>query len=160
VKPFAYLPPGNAAAAVTAVAGDRAAAFLAGGTNLVDHLKLGVATPDVLVDITSLTSDEITDDGAEVVTADGLAGDGLHPVQQAFLDHDGYQCGYCTPGQVCSAVGVLDEAKQGHPSHVTDDLEAEVDLTDDEIRERMSGNLCRCGAYPGILAAVREAAQA
>ena len=99
-------------------------------------------------------------DGAEVVTADGLAGDGLHPVQQAFLDHDGYQCGYCTPGQVCSAVGVLDEAKQGHPSHATADLEADVELTDDEIRERMSGNLCRCGAYPGILAAVREAARA
>ena len=97
-------------------------------------------------------------DGAEVVTADGLAGDELHPVQQAFLDHDGFQCGYCTPGQVCSAVGVLDEAKQGHPSLVTDDLEAEVELGDDEIRERMSGNLCRCGAYPGILAAVREAA--
>ncbi len=100
-------------------------------------------------------------DGAEVVTADGLATqaeEGLHPVQQAFLDHDGYQCGYCTPGQVCSAVGVLDEAKQGHPSHVTDDLEAEVELTDDEIRERMSGNLCRCGAYAGILDAVREAA--
>jgi xanthine dehydrogenase YagT iron-sulfur-binding subunit len=97
-------------------------------------------------------------DGAEVVTADGLAGGELHPVQQAFLDHDGFQCGYCTPGQVCSAVGVLDEAKQGHPSLVTDDLEAEVELGDDEIRERMSGNLCRCGAYPGILAAVREAA--
>ena len=97
-------------------------------------------------------------DGAEVVTADGLAGDELHPVQQAFLDHDGFQCGYCTPGQVCSAVGVLDEVKQGHPSLVTDDLEAEVELGDDEIRERMSGNLCRCGAYPGILAAVREAA--
>lgn len=99
-------------------------------------------------------------DGAELVTADGLARDGLHPVQQAFLDHDGYQCGYCTPGQVCSAVGVLDEAKQGHPSHATADLDAQVELTDDEIRERMSGNLCRCGAYPGILAAVREAAQA
>lgn len=98
-------------------------------------------------------------DGAEIVTADGLAGDGLHPVQQAFLDHDGYQCGYCTPGQVCSAVGVLDEAKQGHPSHATADLEAETELSDDEIRERMSGNLCRCGAYPGILAAIREAAQ-
>ena len=98
--------------------------------------------------------------GAEVVTADGLAGEGLHPVQQAFLDHDGYQCGYCTPGQVCSAAGVLDEAKQGHPSHATEDLEADVELTDDEIRERMSGNLCRCGAYPGILAAVRQAAQA
>jgi xanthine dehydrogenase YagT iron-sulfur-binding subunit len=99
-------------------------------------------------------------DGAEIVTADGLGGDALHPLQQAFLDHDGFQCGYCTPGQVCSAVGVLDEAKQGQPSHVTDDLEADVELTDDEIRERMSGNLCRCGAYPGILAAVREAAQA
>ncbi|GAA1132096.1 2Fe-2S iron-sulfur cluster-binding protein [Nocardioides aquiterrae] len=97
-------------------------------------------------------------DGAEVVTADGLASAELHPVQQAFLDHDGFQCGYCTPGQVCSGVGVLDEAKQGHPSLVTEDLEAEVELDDDEIRERMSGNLCRCGAYPGILAAVREAA--
>ncbi|HEU5038305.1 MAG TPA: 2Fe-2S iron-sulfur cluster-binding protein [Nocardioides sp.] len=101
-------------------------------------------------------------DGSEVVTADGLGtgggGSDLHPVQQAFLDHDGFQCGYCTPGQVCSAVGVLDEAKQGHPSLVTDDLESEVELTDDEIRERMSGDLCRCGAYPGILAAVREAA--
>ena len=98
-------------------------------------------------------------DGAEIVTADGLAGDGVHPVQQAFLDHDGYQCGYCTPGQVCSAVGMLDEAKQGHPSHATTDLEADVDLTDDEIRERMSGNLCRCGGYRGILAAVRQAAR-
>ena len=82
-------------------------------------------------------------------------------MQQAFLDHDGFQCGYCTPGQVCSAVGVLEEAKQGHPSHVTEDLEADRStLTDDEIRERMSGNLCRCGAYPGILAAVRQAARA
>ena len=99
-------------------------------------------------------------DGAEVVTADGLAADGPHPVQQAFLDHDGYQCGYCTPGQVCSAVGVLDEVKQGHPSHASPELEGDVELTDDEIRERMSGNLCRCGAYPGILAAVREAAGA
>jgi len=107
-------------------------------------------------------------DGSEVVTADGLADgatttDDLHPVQQAFLRHDGLQCGYCTPGQVCSAVGVLDELKRGDPSHVTEDLEAGVDvgdLPDDEIRERMSGNLCRCGAYAGILAAVREAAGA
>lgn len=100
-------------------------------------------------------------DGAEVTTAAGLAGDGLHPMQQAFLDRDGYQCGYCTPGQVCSAVGMLDEAARGAPSHVTDDLAAPrglEDLTDEEIRERMSGNLCRCGAYPGILAAVREVA--
>jgi xanthine dehydrogenase YagT iron-sulfur-binding subunit len=103
-------------------------------------------------------------DGAEVVTAAGLGaldGDGghdLHPVQEAFLEHDGYQCGYCTPGQVCSAVGMLEEAKAGHPSHVTEDLEAQPALDDDEIRERMSGNLCRCGAYVGILAAVRQAA--
>jgi xanthine dehydrogenase YagT iron-sulfur-binding subunit len=97
-------------------------------------------------------------DGAEIVTAEGLAHGGLHRVQQAFLDHDGYQCGYCTPGQVCSAVGVLDEITQGHASHVTADLTAQPQLDDDEIRERMSGNLCRCGAYAGILAAVRQAA--
>ncbi len=99
-------------------------------------------------------------DGARIVTADGLADDGLHPVQQAFLDHDGYQCGYCTPGQVCSAVGMMDEVAEGHASHVTEDLTAAPELDDDEIRERMSGNLCRCGAYAGILAAVREAAGA
>jgi xanthine dehydrogenase YagT iron-sulfur-binding subunit len=105
-------------------------------------------------------------DGAEITTAAGLAGsdaDGLHPVQQAFLDHDGFQCGYCTPGQVCSAVGMLEEAASGSPSHVTESLTAPTtleDLSDAEIRERMSGNLCRCGAYPGILAAVREVAGA
>lgn len=101
-------------------------------------------------------------DGCEIVTAAGLgpvlAEEDLHPVQQAFLAHDAYQCGYCTPGQACAAVGVLDEVKQGQPSAVTDDLEADPDLSDEEIRERMSGNLCRCGAYAGILAAVREAA--
>jgi xanthine dehydrogenase YagT iron-sulfur-binding subunit len=79
-------------------------------------------------------------------------------MQRAFIDQDAYQCGYCTPGQICSAVGMLDEAKHGHPSHVTADLEADVQLTDEEIRERMSGNLCRCGAYVGILAAIRQAA--
>jgi xanthine dehydrogenase YagT iron-sulfur-binding subunit len=95
-------------------------------------------------------------DGAEIVTADGLATDeGLHPVSAAFLREDAYQCGYCTPGQICSAVGALDELKQGHPSHVTEDLEAEPGLDDDELRERMSGNLCRCGAYPGIVEAIR-----
>ena len=104
-------------------------------------------------------------DGADIVTASGLgAVDGspgeLHRVQQAFLDNDGLQCGYCTPGQVCSAVGMLDEAKAGHPSHVTDDLEADPDLDDDEIRERMSGNLCRCAAYVNIVAAIRQAARA
>jgi xanthine dehydrogenase YagT iron-sulfur-binding subunit len=128
-----------------------------------DHGQCGSCT--VLLDgrrhLTCLAL-AVAHDGADVVTAAGLAGAAdadLHPVQRAFLDHDGLQCGYCTPGQVCSAVGMLDEAKQGHPSHVTDDLEAEPELDDDEIRERMSGNLCRCGAYAGILAAVREAAQ-
>lgn len=124
-----------------------------------DHGQCGSCT--VLLDgrrhLTCLAL-AVSYDGAEIVTADGLAADGLHPVQQAFLAHDGYQCGYCTPGQVCSAIGVLDEAAQGHPSHVTDDLESDAELTDDEIRERMSGNLCRCGAYAGILGAVREAA--
>ncbi|WP_101523206.1 2Fe-2S iron-sulfur cluster-binding protein [Nocardioides houyundeii] len=106
----------------------------------------------------------VAHDGAEIVTAAGLChGEGeeqgdLHPMQESFLEHDGYQCGYCTPGQVCSAVGMLEEARQGHPSYVTGDLTADVDLDDAEIRERMSGNLCRCGAYPGILAAVRQAA--
>jgi xanthine dehydrogenase YagT iron-sulfur-binding subunit len=122
-----------------------------------DHGQCGSCT--VLLDgrrhLTCLAL-AVAHDGAEIVTADGLAGSGLHPVQQAFLDHDGFQCGYCTPGQVCSAVGVLDEVAQGHASHVTEDLTAEPDLTDDELRERMSGNLCRCGAYPGILAALRQ----
>lgn len=126
-----------------------------------DHGQCGSCT--VLLDgrrhLTCLTL-AVAHDGAEVVTASGLADEagGLHPVQQAFLDHDGYQCGYCTPGQVCSAVGVLDEVARGHASHVTGDLTAAARLDDDEIRERMSGNLCRCGAYAGILAAVRQAA--
>ncbi len=131
-----------------------------------DHGQCGSCT--VLLDgrrhLSCLTL-AVAQDGAEVVTAAGLGhGDGdLHPVQEAFLAHDGYQCGYCTPGQVCSAVGMLAEAEQGAPSHVTDDLTAHTDLsdlTDEEIRERMSGNLCRCGAYVNIVAAVREAARA
>jgi xanthine dehydrogenase YagT iron-sulfur-binding subunit len=131
-----------------------------------DHGQCGSCT--VLLDgrrhLTCLAL-AVSYDGSEIVTAAGLGASGdadgdeeLHPVQRAFLDHDGFQCGYCTPGQVCSAVGVIEEAKAGHPSHVTEDLEADPDLDDDEIRERMSGNLCRCGAYAGILAAVREAA--
>ena len=98
-------------------------------------------------------------DGATITTAAGLAAAGeLHPLAQAFVDHDAFQCGYCTPGQICSAAGMLAEVRAGMPSHVTDDLAGPTTLTDDEIRERMSGNLCRCGAYPNILAAIREVA--
>jgi xanthine dehydrogenase YagT iron-sulfur-binding subunit len=91
-----------------------------------------------------------------VTTIEGLAdGDELHPLQRAFIDHDGYQCGYCTPGQICSAVAMLEEAEAGWPSHVTEDVaETEVKLDEAEIRERMSGNLCRCGAYVNIVAAI------
>lgn len=98
----------------------------------------------------------VAHDGAEIVTAAGLGDGDLHPVQQAFITHDGFQCGYCTPGQVCSVVGMLAEAEDGHPSHVTEDLGAETELSEAEIRERLSGNLCRCGAYVGILDAVKE----
>lgn len=97
-------------------------------------------------------------DGREVTTIEGLAHDGaLHPLQQAFIEHDGFQCGYCTPGQICSAVGMADEVGRGVPSHVTDDLwDIEIALSHDEVRERMSGNLCRCGAYNGIVDAIAE----
>jgi xanthine dehydrogenase YagT iron-sulfur-binding subunit len=100
-------------------------------------------------------------EGDEVRTIEGLAqGDALHPLQAAFVSHDGFQCGYCTPGQICSAAGMLAEAKAGWPSHATHDLTARAALTDEEIRERMSGNICRCSAYPNIVAAIREAAGA
>jgi len=100
-----------------------------------------------------------TAEGKEVTTVEGLAkGDELHPVQAAFIKYDGFQCGYCTPGQICSAVGLLEEARRGEVSHVTEDVTAKVgQLSDDEIRERMSGNICRCGAYPKIVAAIQEA---
>ncbi|MFC6619316.1 2Fe-2S iron-sulfur cluster-binding protein [Deinococcus radiophilus] len=98
-------------------------------------------------------------DGADIVTAEGLGTvDELGEMQQAFLEHDGFQCGYCTPGQICSAVGMLHEYQAGMPSHVTPDVNASFELTDGEIRERMSGNLCRCGAYVNIVAAIREVA--
>jgi xanthine dehydrogenase YagT iron-sulfur-binding subunit len=95
-------------------------------------------------------------DGLSVTTVEGLApGDALHPMQHAFIEHDGFQCGYCTPGQICSAVAMVDELRRGVPSHVTADLAAEtISPTRDEVRERMSGNLCRCGAYNGIVAAI------
>lgn len=112
--------------------------------------------------VTTCLSLAVACDGADVVTARGLAGadDQLHPVQRAFLDQDGFQCGFCTPGQVCSAVGMLEEVQRGHPSYVTTDLENDADLSDEEIRERMSGNLCRCAAYVNIVAAIRQAAGA
>jgi len=99
-----------------------------------------------------------TVEGKEVTTIEGLSGGGkLHPVQAAFIKYDAFQCGYCTPGQICSSVGLLAEARRGDVSHVTEDVTVTTTrLTDDEIRERMSGNICRCGAYPKIVAAIQE----
>jgi xanthine dehydrogenase YagT iron-sulfur-binding subunit len=96
--------------------------------------------------------------GRAITTIEGLGSpEALHPLQQAFIEHDGFQCGYCTPGQICSAVGMADELKRGVPSYVSADVAADqFDLTHDEVRERMSGNLCRCGAYNGIVAAIEE----
>jgi xanthine dehydrogenase YagT iron-sulfur-binding subunit len=97
-------------------------------------------------------------EGRSITSIEGLAASGaLHPLQQAFIDHDGFQCGYCTPGQICSAIGMAEELRRGVPSHATEDLSAAtIGLTHDELRERMSGNLCRCGAYNGIVAAIAE----
>ncbi len=127
-----------------------------------DHGQCGACT--VLVDgrrINSCLTLAIMQNGREITTIEGLAaGSQLHPMQTAFIEHDGFQCGYCTPGQVCSAVALLDEVKAGAPSAVTPRMGEirPIELSDDEIRERMSGNICRCGAYEGIVAAVREAA--
>lgn len=97
-------------------------------------------------------------EGRSITTIEGLGSpDALHPLQRAFVEHDGFQCGYCTPGQICSAVAMVEEARRGVPSHVTEDLTAEkIALTGNELRERMSGNLCRCGAYNGIVDAIIE----
>jgi xanthine dehydrogenase YagT iron-sulfur-binding subunit len=95
-------------------------------------------------------------DGREITTIEGLAETAaLHPLQAAFIEHDGFQCGYCTPGQICSAIGMAAEVRRGVPSHVSADLAADVVLTRDEIQERMSGNLCRCGAHNGIIDAIQ-----
>ncbi|MBM7774164.1 xanthine dehydrogenase YagT iron-sulfur-binding subunit [Actinokineospora baliensis] len=125
-----------------------------------DHGQCGACT--VLIDgkrVLSCLTLAVTVGGKDIVTAQGLAADGLHPVQQAFLDNDALQCGYCTPGQICSAVGALDEFADGRPSYAGD-VAAEPELTRAEIAERMSGNLCRCGAYTAIISAVEQAARA
>jgi len=97
--------------------------------------------------------------GADITTIEGLAADeALHPLQAAFVEHDGFQCGYCTPGQICSAVGMIREFNDGLPSAVTNEISSGImNFSDEEIKERMSGNLCRCGAYVGICAAIRDA---
>ena len=132
---------------------------LAGSKKGCDHGQCGACT--VLVNgrrINSCLSLAVMHEGDSVTTIEGLAqGETLHPLQAAFLHHDGYQCGYCTPGQICSAAGMLSEVEAGWPSHVTDDLTRKASLTDVEIRERMSGNICRCSAYPNIVAAIRDA---
>jgi xanthine dehydrogenase YagT iron-sulfur-binding subunit len=134
---------------------------LTGAKKGCDHGQCGACT--VLVDGRRLNScllPAVAQDGRDITTVEGLAdGDDLHPLQRAFLDRDAFQCGYCTPGQLCSAIGAVAEAEAGHPSHVTGPGTPSgrpVPLDPDEIRERLSGNLCRCGAYPNIVRAVED----
>ncbi len=136
---------------------------LTGSKKGCDHGQCGACT--VLVNgqrINSCLSLAVMHDGDTITTIEGLAKDGnLHPMQAAFIEYDGFQCGYCTPGQICSAVALLDEVKAGAPSAATLNMAViqPIELTDDEIRERMSGNICRCGAYMGIVEAVRSVAR-
>ncbi|HEY8566728.1 MAG TPA: aldehyde dehydrogenase iron-sulfur subunit PaoA [Beijerinckiaceae bacterium] len=133
---------------------------LTGSKKGCDHGQCGACT--VMVNgrrILSCLNLAVMHEGAEITTIEGLGTpENLHPMQAAFVKHDGYQCGYCTPGQICSSVAMLEEIKAGIPSHVTADLTAPVQLTEAEIRERLSGNLCRCGAYSNIVEAVTEVA--
>ncbi|WP_213954749.1 MULTISPECIES: aldehyde dehydrogenase iron-sulfur subunit PaoA [unclassified Variovorax] len=125
-----------------------------------DHGQCGACT--VMVDgrrINSCLTLAVMHEGARVTTIEGLGQPGnLHPLQAAFVKHDGYQCGYCTPGQICSAVGMLDEMAQGIPSHATVDLTGTPQMSTAEFRERMSGNICRCGAYSNITDAIADVA--
>ncbi|MEP6688519.1 MAG: 2Fe-2S iron-sulfur cluster-binding protein [Gemmatimonadales bacterium] len=135
---------------------------LTGAKKGCDHGQCGACT--VLVNgrrINACLSLAVMHEGDDIQTIEGLGSPGdLHPLQAAFVEHDGFQCGYCTPGQICSAVGMLTEAKAGWPSHATADVASpRIALTDEEIRERMSGNICRCAAYPNIVAAIREVAE-
>ena len=125
-----------------------------------DHGQCGACT--VMLDgqrINSCLTLAVMHDGAKVTTIEGLGTpEKLHPMQAAFIAHDGFQCGYCTPGQICSAVAALGEIRQGIPSHVSADLNARPQVTPEELRERMSGNICRCGAYSNIIEAITEVA--
>ena len=125
-----------------------------------DHGQCGACT--ILLDgrrVNACLTLAVMHQGAEITTIEGLGSpEHMHPLQAAFVRHDGYQCGYCTPGQICSAVGMLDEVRQGIPSHVSADLQTRPLLSADEIRERMSGNICRCGAYSNIVEAITEQA--
>lgn len=127
-----------------------------------DHGQCGACT--VLVNgrrINSCLTLACMHDGDEITTIEGLGGpDNLSPMQDAFVRHDGFQCGYCTPGQICSATAMLKEIEDGWPSNVTDDVETAPQLSRDEIAERMSGNICRCSAYPNIVRAILEVAEA
>ncbi|MBC3786500.1 2Fe-2S iron-sulfur cluster-binding protein [Spirosoma utsteinense] len=134
---------------------------LTGSKKGCDHGQCGACT--VIVNghrVLSCLTLAASCEGKTVQTIEGLAkGSTLHPMQEAFLKHDGFQCGFCTPGQICSAVALLDEARKGDASYVTEDVRKKtgpVQLSTEEIRERMSGNLCRCGAYPNIVAAIQE----